>query len=292
LVSMNRSFKTVGYDATLDLTVRLSDRLAPCHLVRVVVGSPRLLAISLHARHGQRYGEPYAPRALLALLIYGCARGVFGARTSEWASDEAVPFRFIMGNPHTTRDTRTTVRHIFPSELKDLCAKALLLAHEENVLTLGRISMAVTKIHADTSKSVAMSDKRLLGIEVPWRAKVAESFALSERTDQREATGGLVARDEIARREGHLATAKAMLEARAHERAVAEQVAVEQVAYEKKRPQQAERGCATGGRPDEPPRRPHAWPRHRRLVQLYRPNVTHYGAAGTQTIVPFSPISC
>jgi len=233
----------VGYNATLDLTVRLSDRLAPCHLVRVVVGSPRLLALSLHARYGQRYGESYTLRALPALLIYGCARGVFGACTSEWASDEAVPFHFIVGNPHTTRDTRTTVRHIFPPELKDLCAKALLLAHEENVLTLGPISLSVTKIHADTSKSVAMSDKWLLGIEAPRRAKVAESFALSERTDQREVPGGLVARDKIARREDHLATAKAMLEARARERAVAEQVPVEQVAYEKKRPQQAERGA-------------------------------------------------
>ncbi len=174
----------------------------------------------------------------------------------------------------------------------DLTARLSLLAHEENVLTLSPISLAVTKIHADTSKSAAMSDKRLLGIEAPRRAKVAESFAMSERADQREAPGGLVARDEIARREGHLATAKAMLEARACERAVAEQVALEQVAYEKKRPQQEERGCATGGRPDEPPRRPRTWPRHQQLVQLYRPNVTHYGTAGAQTIVPFSPISC
>src|SRR5260370_20586477 len=78
---------------------------------------------------------------------------------------------------------------------------------------------------------------------------------LREEMDQPEVPDGLVVRDEIARREDRLvrlAEAKAVLEARAAERTVAEQAE-----YEAKLAQRAERerttGRRPGGRPPTPP---------------------------------------
>ncbi len=66
---MSRTFKTVDYAQTLDLTVRLGDCLPPNHLARFVVDSVALLDLSaLYARYGSRGGEPYDPEVLLGLL--------------------------------------------------------------------------------------------------------------------------------------------------------------------------------------------------------------------------------
>ena len=96
---MSRTFKTVDYEAALDLTVRLGDCLPPDHLARFVVDSVGLLDLSaIYARYGSRGGEPYAPEVLLALILYGYATGVFSSRKIERATYEAIPFRYIAGH--------------------------------------------------------------------------------------------------------------------------------------------------------------------------------------------------
>jgi len=247
-MGMSRTFKTVDYEAARDLTVRLGDCLPPDHLARFVVDSVALLDLSaLYARYGSRGGEPYAPEVLLALLLYGYATGVFSSRTIERATYEAAPFRYIAGNRHPDHDTIAAFRATFLPELKGLCVQVLLLAQEVGVLTLGTISLDGTKIHADASKSKAVSYKRLRELEAHLRTEVEELFALAERTDERDRPDGLVARDEIARREGHLArlaAAKAVLEGRARERD-----ALDQAAYEETVARRVETERATGRRP-------------------------------------------
>jgi len=245
---MSRTFKTVDYEAARDLTVRLGDCLPPEHLACFVVDSVALLDLSaLYARYGSRGGEPYAPEVLLALLLYGYATGVCSSRKIERATYESVPFRFIAGNRHPDHDTIAVFRRTFLPDLKALFVQVLLLAQEAGVLTLGTISLDGTKIHADASKSKAVSYKRLVELETQLRAEVEELFALAEQMDERERPDGLVVRDEIARRTerlAQLAVAKAVLEERARERE-----ALERAAYDEKVAQRAEQECATGHRP-------------------------------------------
>ena len=256
LASMKRRFKTVDYEQALDLTVRLGDCLPPDHLARFVVDSVAQLDLSaLDAQYGPRGGEPYAPEVLLGLLLYGYATGVFSSRKIERATYEAVPFRFIAGNLHPDHDTLATFRRTFLPELKDLFVQVLLLAQEAGVLKLGTISLDGTKVHADASKRKAVSYQRLLELETRLRSEVEELFALSEQSEQPEVPDGLVVRAESGRREdrlARLAEAKAVLEARAEERAAAEQAE-----YEAKLAQREERERATGrrpgGRPPTPP---------------------------------------
>jgi len=249
---MSRSFKTADYDATLDVTVRLGDCLPPDHLARFVVDTIAQLDLSvIYARYGPRGGQPYAPEILLAVLFYGYATGVFSTRKLERATYATVPFRFIAGNLHPDHDTLATFRKTFLPELKDLFVQVLLLAQVAGALKLGSISLDGTKIHADASKSKAVSYQHLLALETHLRREVEELFALSERVDQGEMPDGLVVSDEIAIRQARLARlaeAKAVLEARAKER-----TALSQAEYAAKVQERAEKVRQTGGRAPKPP---------------------------------------
>jgi transposase len=248
---MSRIFKTADYDATLDVTVRLGDCLPPDHLARFVVDTIAHLDLSaIYARYGSRGGQPYAPEILLGVLFYGYATGVFSTRKLERATYETVPFRFIAGNLHPDHDTLATFRKTCLPDLKDLFVQVLLLAQVAGVLQLGNISLDGTKIHADASKSKAVSYKYLLALEAHLRAEVEELFVLSEQADRGNLPDGLVVRDEIAMRQARLARlaeAKAVLEARAQAR-----TALEQAAYDAKVQERADLVQQTG-RPPTPP---------------------------------------
>jgi len=252
---MSRAFKTADYEATLELTVRLGDLLPPEHLARFVVDAVAQLDLTaLYARYGARGGQPYAPEILLGLLFYGYATGVFSSRKIEGATYDSVPFRFIAGNLHPDHDTVAVFRKSFLSELKGLFVQILLLARLAGVLQLGKISLDGTKLHADAAKSKAVSFKRLEELERKLQAEVEELFALAERAETGELPEGLVISDEIARRTGRLArlaTAKAVLEERARERA-----GQEQALYDAKVREREEQARQSGRKPRGPAPQP------------------------------------
>ena len=159
-MSMSRQFKTADYEATLDTSVRLGDCLPPDHLARFVVDIIAQLDLKpLYARYGNRGGAPYAPEILLALLVYAYATGVFSSRKIERATQETAPFRYLAGNYSPDHDTIAVFRKQFLPELKTLFVQILMLAQEMGVLELGNIHLDGTKIHADASKSKAVSYK-------------------------------------------------------------------------------------------------------------------------------------
>ena len=224
---MPRKFKTADYATTLRLSVSLEEAVPPNHLARFIVDVIAQLDLSaIYARYGERGGEAIAPEVLLGVLFYGYATGVFSSRKLEKATYEALPFRFVAGDLHPDHDTLANFRKTFLPELKDLFVQSLLLAQAAGVLKLGNLSLDGTKIHADASKSKAVSYKRLLELERQLQAEVDELFARGEQAEQSDERAGLVIPDEIALRQerlAHLAEAKAVLEARAQARYEAEQ---------------------------------------------------------------------
>jgi hypothetical protein len=112
-----------------------------------------------------------------------------------------------------------------------------------------------SKVHANASKSKAVSYKRLLELEVRLRAEVDQLFSLAEQADRHELAEGMQGSDEIALRPERLerlAAAKKVLQARALERQAAEQAEYE--AKPREREAQAKRsGRKPRGRPPTPP---------------------------------------
>lgn len=253
---MSRVFKTADYAATLEQTVQLGDCVPPDHLARFIAEVITQLDFTpFYRRYGARGGAAYAPELLFGLLVYGYATGVFSSRKLERATYESAPFRLLAGNQHPDHDTLAAFRAAFLAELQDLFVQVLLLAQAVGVLKLGNISIDGTKLHADASKSKAVSYQRLGELERRLRAEVAALFALAEQADQGTVPDGLVVADEIARRQdrlARLAEAKAVLEARAKERDAAEQAAYQ--AKLREREAKARRsGRPPRGKPPQPP---------------------------------------
>lgn len=255
---MARKFKTVNYEETLELKVSLHEVLPPNHLARFVVDIISQLDLSgIYGRYGAQGGEAIAPEILLGLLFYGYATGVFSSRKIEKATYESISFRFIAGNLHPDHDTIAHFRKTFLAELKELFVQILLLAQAVGVLKLGNLSLDGSKIHADASKSKAVSYKRLVELEAQLGQEVSELFSLGEQVDQGEVRlpEGLIIQDEIALRQerlANLAQAKAVLEARAQERYEAEKADYEAKLREREKKAHKNKR-KPGGRPPQPP---------------------------------------
>lgn len=260
---MARRFKKVDYKKALDQTVTIRECLPSDHLARFIVAIIALLDLSaVYACYAAVGGEAYAPEILLGLLLYGYATGVLSSRKIERATYESIPFRFIAGGLHPDHDTIANFRKTFLPQIAGLFAQVLVVARKMGLLNLGNISLDGSKIHADASKSKAVSYKRLLELETQLRQEVEELLALGEQADQVELPEGLVVEDEIAFRTErlvNLAEAKAVLEACAQERYEAEQAE-----YEAKMRAREEKARQTGRKPrGRVPQPPTPGPRER-----------------------------
>ena len=259
---MARRFKMiVDYDKVLDQAITIRDVLPPDHLARFTVELVSWLDLTaIYARYAPVGGEAYAPEILLALLFYGYATGVFSSRKIEKATYELIPFRFIAGGWHPDHDTIANFRKTFLPEITDLFAQVLVVAHELGMLKLGNISVDGSKVHADASKSHAVSYGRLLQLEQCLRVEVEELMAMGEKAEHGDLPEGLDVEYEIALRQErllNLAQAKAVLEARAQERYEAEKAE-----HEAKMREREEKARKAGGKPrGKAPKPPTSGPR-------------------------------
>lgn len=259
---MSRKFKTPDYELALNQGITLREALPANHLARFVVIVIGQLDLSrIYVRYAQVGGEAIAPEILLGLLFYGYATGVFSSRKMEKATYESIPFRFIASGLHPDHDTIANFRKTFLVEIQELFVQILLMAKLAGLLQLGNISVDGSKIHADASKSKAVSYKRLGELEIQLRQEVHELLELGEQADQGalRLPEGLVVEDEIAIRKEwleNLAGARAVLEGRAQERQAAEQAE-----YEAKLRQREEKAKSSGRKPrGRKPKPPEAGP--------------------------------
>jgi transposase len=247
-MDMTRKFQTIDYEAALHQTVTIEECLSPNHLARFIVTMIAQLDLSaIYAHYAPVGGVPLAPEILLGILFYGYATGLFSSRKLEKATYESIPFRYIAGSLHPDHDTIANFRKTFLTEIKALFVQVLVVAQEAGALHLGNISLDGSKIHADASKSHAVSYQRLLELEKQLEQEVDELFTLAEQVEQGDLPDGLNLADEIAFRQGrlvNLAEAQAVLETRAQER-----YAAEQAAYEAKLRERAAKAAQTGQKP-------------------------------------------
>jgi transposase len=257
---MTRKCKTADYEKTLKLQITLRDVLPPDQLAHFIVDVILQLDLSaIYKKYADQGAPPYAPEILRGLLFYGYATGSFSSRKIAQATYAGMPFRFIAGDMHPDHDTIAHFRRQHLGELPELFVQLRQLAQAMGVLKLGNISLDGSKIHADASKSKAVSYKRLLAREAYRPQQVAELLALAEAADQTVIPAQMNINDEIERRQerlAQLAQAKAVLDMRAQARYEGEKAA-----YEEKRRQRAAQAAKKGQKPrGRPPKPPQAGP--------------------------------
>lgn len=262
-MAKKREFRRADYEAAERIQITLGEALPEEHLARFIVSVVALLDLSeIYERYSDRGGMPYAPEVLLGLLLYGYATGTFGSRKLERATYESIPFRYIAGNMHPDHDTINQFRKDNLETLKRLFVQVLVLASVLGYVRLGNISIDGSKVHADASKSKAVSYGRILSMEKRLQQEIEELFALAEKAESEQSSpkaGAQGARfdtdNEVGRRRtklADLAQAKAVIEAMAGQRH-----AEEQADYERKMAARQEKEERTGkksrGRAPQPP---------------------------------------
>jgi transposase len=182
-------------------------------------------------RKDPRGEQPYAPRMMTALLLYGYCVGVYSSRRIARGTYEDVAFRVIAGGEHPHFTTINQFRLDHRVALAGLFVQVLQMCRRAGLVKLGHVALDGTKIKAAASKHKAMSYQRMNQDEARLHAEVQELLRRADQTDKEEDRRygeGQEEQDlpaELARREQRLErirAAKAELEKEAAEARAAE----------------------------------------------------------------------
>ena len=253
---MRSDFLTADRDSLYLLPPSVQDWLPDNHLARFIVDIVTQLDLTpLRDAYAGRGCKAYDPEMLLALLFYGYATGIFSSRKLELATYESIAVRYIAGNSHPDHDTIANFRKRFLAELKPFFIQILTLAHEMNILKIGKISIDGTKIKANASKHQALSWGYASKLEKQLKDEVEFLLRQAELADQSTIPDGMSIPEELERREKRLeaiARAKSEIEHRAEERYQKEKAEHEKklAARERKRQKSKKK---PGGKPPKAP---------------------------------------
>ena len=223
---MPTSYRPYMPDQGLLLPTSLSEWLPEDHLAYFISDAVDALDLEdFHARYAGdgRRRQPFDPRMMVKILIYGYASGVFSSRKMARKLHEDVAFRMLCANNYPAHRTIREFRQLHLQEFSALFVQLVKLAHEAGLVSLGRVGVDGTKLKANASKHKAMSYARMQEEEARLKREIAGLLKQAEAQDQADEdrdgpddhSGGLPA--ELKRRSDRLKVieqAKARLEER------------------------------------------------------------------------------
>jgi transposase len=249
---MAHRFQNIDRNTPMLLPPDLREWVAQDDLVHFIIGAVERLPLSTFAVNQKGCGDAqYPPHAMLALLIYCYANGVFSSRRIERATYRDVAVRYLMANHHPDHDSICAFRRHNLEAMARAFVDVLELARELKLLHLGTVSLDGVHIKASAAKDQNVTYERAQSLRTQLRLDVDQLLAQAQQADTQEEDPQKLPQ-EIARREKLLAkmdAACAQLEARAQARA-----AQEKAEYEAKLAARAERPASSKGRPPVEPR--------------------------------------
>src|SRR4051795_10672338 len=149
------------------------------HLIVDAVGLMDLSGFEAAYKVGKAGQAPFAPRVLLALLIYAYAHGTRSSRAIERLCGRDAGFRFIVGDavPDHTVIARFRRRHV--DRMRAVFLAVLELCREAGLVRLGLVALDGTKVKADAALDANRTARRL-------EAEIARMLAEAEAVDARE----------------------------------------------------------------------------------------------------------
>jgi transposase len=169
------------------LPMSLSEWLAEDHLAYFI--SDAVDALDLEAFHARYEGDgrrrqPFDPRMMVKVMIYGYATGVFSSRKMARKLQEDVAFRMLCANNYPAHRTIREFRQLHLKEFSALFVQVVKLAKEAGLVSLGRVGVDGTKIKANASKHKAMSYGRMQEEEARLKREIAGLLKHAEDQDQ------------------------------------------------------------------------------------------------------------
>lgn len=156
------------------------------HFVRETVRGDLDLSAILESYIEERGYPPYHPGMMVALLLYGYARGVYSSRQLARACEERVDFMAVTGLQRPDFRTISEFRRRHLKALGGLFVQVLKLCRAAGLVRLGHVALDGTKVKANASKHKAMSYRRMLEAEKKLTAEVAAWFVRAEAVDAEE----------------------------------------------------------------------------------------------------------
>lgn len=254
---MAAKFVNVDRDTPMMFPPDLREWVAEDSMVNFIIEAVELLDITGFEVNERGSGSAqYAPKMMLALLIYCYATGRSSSREIEQATYHDVAVRYICGgNLHPDHDTICAFRLKNRVAFKSAFCQVLVMARELGMLKkIGGISIDGTKIKANASKHAAVSYKRAGEMIAQLELEIEALIQNAEHADSAPLDDGLILPDEIKRRQDRktaLEEARRIMEAR-----YAEAKAEKQREYEAKmaeRDRQRKNGQKPKGQDPQPP---------------------------------------
>jgi len=179
------NFRPINRNMDFLMPPSVDDWLPERHLARLVVEIIEGVDLGAMSRSCSGSGEAsYPPQRLLGLTIDGSATGVFSSRKLEGATYDSVAFRFVAANQHPGNDTIATFRRRFFKQIEPLFVQVLGVARGMGVLKLCTVALDGTKIHANSSRHIALSYEYATKIEPQLKGGVADLLDRAEAADQ------------------------------------------------------------------------------------------------------------
>src|SRR5437016_6546078 len=225
------------------------------HIVQFILDAVEQIPTAhFHVNDRGTGSEQYPPGMMLALLIYCYATGRFGSRTIEAATHSDVAVRFLCANLHPDHSSICEFRVVNKAAFRAAFVSVLQLAQQLRLSKVGAVSVDGTKIQANASKHAAVSYQRAGEMIEQLELEVKELMERAEQAETQETQETLDIPVELARREKRVAAlkqARAVIEERAKELAVAQQPEYE--AKQAARQAQREAGKKPRGKEPSPP---------------------------------------
>ncbi|MEM7375705.1 MAG: IS1182 family transposase [Bacteroidota bacterium] len=222
------------------------------HLVRFVAKTVRDLDLrEVYAEYGESGGVAYAPELLLSLIIYGYITGIESSRKIEEATKRDIAWMWLAGGHHPDHDTINSFRERFKRQIDGIFEQVVKKAIEMGIVKMENVSGDGSKIHANASKSKAMSYERIMERKKMLEKEVEELTALEEE----EIPAGMNRADEIGLRNlkiSRLCEAEKELERRAEERYEDEVAAYKERMAERAAEEKETGKKISGPKPEEP----------------------------------------
>jgi transposase len=186
---MPTSYRQYSPDQGLLLPTSLSEWLPEDHLAYFI--SDAVESMDLDAFHDRYEGDgrrrqPFDPRMMVKVLIYGYASGVFSSRKIARKLTEDVAFRVLSANNFPAHRTIREFRQLHLQEFSALFVQVVQLAREAGLVKLGRLGIDGTKIKANASKHKAMSYARMQDEEARLKREIAGLLKQAEALDRNE----------------------------------------------------------------------------------------------------------
>ena len=186
---MSTTFRRYQPEQIFLLPPSPQDWLSENHLAYFI--SETVDALDLGAFYGRyegdgRRNQPFDPRMMVKVILYGYATGVRSSRKLARKLEEDVAFRVLAAENFPAHRTLCDFRHDHLEDLGALFVQVVQVAQEAGLVKLGTVAVDGSKVKANASRHKSMTYKEMKKQEKRLRQEIDRLLAESAQIDAAE----------------------------------------------------------------------------------------------------------